>query len=141
MKVWTNGCFDIIHRGHIELFKFCKNLAGSDGEVIIGLDSDEKVKKDKGNDRPINSLDDRMTILRSIIFIDKVIPFDTAEELEQTIKWIKPHIMVIGSDWKGKEVIGEKWAEKLMFFNRIGDYSTTKILNINKGVDPYLQTR
>ena len=50
------------------------------------------------------------------------------EELESTIKWIKPHIMVIGSDWKDGKVIGKKWAEKLIFFDRIGDYSTTKIL-------------
>ena len=48
MKVWTNGCFDVLHRGHIELFRFCKLLAGSDGEVIVGIDSDKKVKKDKG---------------------------------------------------------------------------------------------
>ena len=46
MKVWTNGCFDVLHRGHLELFKFCKILAGSDGKVIVGIDSDKKVKKD-----------------------------------------------------------------------------------------------
>ena len=128
MKVWTNGCFDIIHRGHIELFKFCKNLAGGDGELIVGIDSDKKVKKDKGKNRPINSLSDRMAVLNSIIFIDKVIPFNTAEELDRMIKWITPHAMVIGADWRGKEVIGKKHADKLIFFDRVGDYSSTKIL-------------
>tara|TARA_R100000008_G_scaffold57983_1_gene35919 strand:- start:26 stop:430 length:405 start_codon:yes stop_codon:yes gene_type:complete len=133
MKVWTNGCFDIIHKGHLELFKFCKILAGSDGEVIVGIDSDKKVKKDKGKNRPINSLNDRMAMLNAIIFVDKVIPFDDATELERTVKWITPHAMVIGSDWKGKEVIGQKHADKLIFFDRVGDYSTTKILEKYNG--------
>ena len=82
MRVWTNGCFDVLHRGHIELFKYAKSLGE---ELIVGIDTDEKVKKDKGKDRPINCLNDRI--------------------------------------------------------DRIGDYSTTKILNTNEGVDPYLQTR
>ena len=128
MKVWTNGCFDVLHRGHLELFKFCKQIAGRDGEFIVGIDTDEKVKKDKGKDRPINCLNDRITMLNSIVYINKVIPFDSTDELESTIKWIKPHIMVIGSDWKDGKVIGKKWAEKLIFFDRIGDYSTTKII-------------
>ena len=128
MKVWTNGCFDVLHRGHLELFKFCKQIAGRDGEFIVGIDTDEKVKKDKGKDRPINCLNDRIAMLNSIVYINKVIPFDSTDELESTIKWIKPHIMVIGSDWKKGKVIGKKWAEKLIFFDRIGDYSTTKIL-------------
>ena len=139
MKVWTNGCFDILHRGHIELFKYAKSLGD---ELIVGIDTDEKVKKDKGKDRPINCLNDRIAMLNSIVYINKVIPFDSTDELESTIKWIKPHIMVIGSDWKDGKVIGKKWAEKLIFFDRIGDYSTTKILNKNnEGPDPYLQTR
>ena len=125
MKVWTNGCFDILHRGHIELFRYAKSLGD---ELVVGIDSDEKVKKDKGKNRPINSLTDRMAMLNSIIYIDKVIPFDDAAELERLVKWITPHAMVIGSDWKGKEVIGEKHADKLIFFDRVGDYSTTKIL-------------
>ena len=128
MKVWTNGCFDIIHRGHIELFRFCKVLAGEDGEVIVGIDSDNKVRKDKGKTRPINSLEDRMAVLYSSIFIDKVIPFDTSNELDKTIKWIRPHVIVIGSDWKDKDVIGQSHTDKVIFFDRIGDYSTTKIL-------------
>ena len=128
MKVWTNGCFDIIHRGHIELFRFCKILAGGEGEVIVGIDSDKKVRKDKGKSRPINSLEDRMAVLYSSIFIDKVIPFDSSSELEKTIKWIQPHTIVVGSDWKDKKVIGSSIVPKVIFFDRVGDYSTTKIL-------------
>ena len=125
MKVWTNGCFDILHRGHIELFKYAKSLGD---ELVVGIDTDEKVKLDKGKDRPINSLHDRMYMLQSIKYIDKVVSFDSTKDLENTIKWYKPDIMVIGSDWKGKKVIGEMFADKLLFFDRVGDYSTTNIL-------------
>ena len=128
MKVWTNGCFDVLHRGHLELFKFCKQIAGRDGEFIVGIDTDEKVKLDKGSDRPINSLQDRMFMLQSIKYIDKVIPFDSTTELERTLKWLHPSIMVIGADWRGKEVIGKKHADKLIFLERIGNYSTTDIV-------------
>ena len=78
MKVWTNGCFDILHRGHIELFKYAKSLGD---ELVVGIDSDEKVKKDKGKNRPIINLQDRIFMLQSIKYIDKVIPFDTTKEL------------------------------------------------------------
>ncbi len=125
MKVWTNGCFDILHRGHIELFKYAKSLGD---ELVVGVDSDEKVKNDKSDGRPINNLHDRMFMLQSIEYIDKVIPFDSTDDLNNTIKWYRPNIMVIGSDWKGKEVVGEIFTDKLIFFDRIGDYSTTKIL-------------
>ena len=125
MKVWTNGCFDVLHRGHIELFRYAKSLGD---ELIVGIDTDEKVKLDKGKDRPINNLQDRMYMLQSIKYIDKVISFDSTKDLENTIKWYRPNIMVIGSDWKGKEVIGEMFTDKLVFFDRIVGYSTTNIL-------------
>ena len=125
IKVWTNGCFDILHRGHIELFRYAKSLGD---ELVVGIDTDEKVKLDKGEDRPINNLQDRMLMLQSIEFIDKVIPFDSTDELRKTIRWYKPDIMVIGSDWRGKDVIGQEFTGKLVFFDRIKGYSTTKIL-------------
>ena len=125
MKVWTNGCFDILHRGHIELFRYAKSLGD---ELVVGVDSDEKVKKDKGKNRPIISLQDRIFMLQSIKYIDKVIPFDSTKDLEKTIKWYRPNIMVIGSDWKGKDVIGSFFTDKLVFFDRIEGYSTTNFL-------------
>ena len=125
MKVWTNGCFDILHRGHIELFRYAKSLGD---ELVVGIDTDKKVKLDKGKDRPINNLQDRMYMLQSIKYIDKVIPFDSTKDLEKTIKWYRPNIMVIGSDWKGKDVIGSFFTDKLVFFDRIEGYSTTNFL-------------
>ena len=125
MKVWTNGCFDVLHRGHIELFRYAKSLGD---ELVVGIDTDEKVKLDKGKNRPINNLQDRMYMLQSIKYIDKVIPFDSTEDLRKTIRWYQPDLMVIGSDWKGKDVIGREFSDKLVFFDRVGNYSTTKIL-------------
>ena len=121
MKVWTNGCFDVLHRGHLELFKFCKQMAGRDGEFIVGIDTDKKVTKDKGKDRPINNLQDRMEMLHSLVYVDKVIPFNTATELDRVLKWLHPSVMVIGSDWRDKDVIGRKWTDRLIFFDRVGD--------------------
>ena len=105
--------------------RYAKSLGN---ELVVGLDTDEKVKLDKSEDRPINNLQDRMFMLQSIKYIDKVIPFDSTDDLSDTIKWYQPDIMVIGSDWKGKSVIGELFTRKLIFFDRVGDYSTTNIL-------------
>ena len=134
--VWTNGCFDILHRGHIELFKYAKSLGDL---LIIGIDSDRKVKNDKGEYRPINKEEDRKFMLESIKYIDKVFVFNSRQQLEDLIKFTKPNIMVIGSDWKGKEVVGQEHAQQLIFFDRIGNYSTTNIIKENKNEKPRIE--
>jgi D-beta-D-heptose 7-phosphate kinase/D-beta-D-heptose 1-phosphate adenosyltransferase len=123
--VWTNGCFDVLHIGHIELFKFAKQQGT---KLYVGIDSDKKIKQDKGQNRPFNTLSDRINLLLAIKYIDKVIPFDSTEELETSIKNVSPDVMVIGGDWKGKTVVGEQHTKELKFFDRIPGYSTTKIL-------------
>jgi len=124
--VWTNGCFDILHRGHIELFKYAKSLGDY---LIVGIDSDEKIKKDKGLNRPINSAEDRRLLLESIRYIDKVMIFDTPQELENLIKENIPDIMVVGSDWSRRKVVGSEYSKDVLFFDRIDGYSTTNIIN------------
>jgi|TARA_E500000178_G_C16985123_1_gene737798 rfaE bifunctional protein nucleotidyltransferase chain/domain len=124
-KVWVNGCFDVLHRGHFELFKFAKSLGS---ELIVGVDTDSKVKNDKGHNRPYNNLQDRMFALESIKYIDKIIPFDSNDELEDFISYFSPEILVVGSDWKHKSVVGAEYANRVIFFERITQYSTTKIL-------------
>jgi|TARA_Y100000310_G_scaffold130885_2_gene130026 D-beta-D-heptose 7-phosphate kinase/D-beta-D-heptose 1-phosphate adenosyltransferase len=123
--VWVNGCFDILHRGHFEMLKYARSLGD---HLIVGIDSDEKVKKDKGSERPYNCVEDRKFALECIQYVDNVMVFDSKEELESLIKTIGPAYMVVGSDWKDKEVVGESHAQNLRFFKRIGNYSTTRIL-------------
>ena len=127
--VWTNGCFDILHRGHLEMLKYAKSLGDY---IIVGIDSDDKVAKDKGATRPFNNVEDRKFALKSLKYVDEVVVFDSAEKLEIIIRSISPHVMVIGSDWKGKTVIGESFCGELRFFDRIGDYSTTNILEFKR---------
>ena len=121
--IFTNGCFDILHRGHVELFKYCKSLGG---EVIIGLNSDKSIERIKGKDRPIVKEIDRKIILEAIKFIDSVVIFneDTPYNL---IKKIKPDVIVKGGDYNKEEVIGNDLSE-VRIFNYVDGYSTTKII-------------
>ena len=124
-KVFVNGTFDLLHRGHLDLLNYAKSL----GEyVIVGIDSDERVKQMKGSSRPINCLMDRAHMLANLKSVDEVRFFGSDKELEGLVKEVKPDIMVVGSDWKGKSVIGSYWAAKLIFFDRIGEYATTKTI-------------
>ena len=124
-KVFVNGTFDLLHRGHLDLLNYAKSL----GEyVVVGIDSDERVKQMKGSSRPINCLMDRAHMLANLKSVDEVRFFGNDKELEDLVKEVKPDIMVVGSDWKGKSVIGSYWAAKLIFFDRIGEYATTKTI-------------
>ena len=125
MKIWVNGCFDILHRGHFELFNFAKSLGNI---LIVGIDSDEKIANDKGPNRPYNNLEDRIYALESLKAIDKVMVFDNKDHLEWLVQITKPDILVVGSDWKGKEIVGGQHAKEIVYFDRIGNYSTTNIL-------------
>lgn len=119
--IFTNGCFDILHRGHLELLKYCKSIGG---KVVVGLNSDNSVKNLKGFKRPINSQKDRKFLLESLIYVDDVIIFDqnTPHEL---IKSIKPDIIVKGGDYKVEDVIGNNISE-VRIFKYVKGYSTTK---------------
>ena len=122
--VFINGCFDILHRGHIELFKYGRELGD---KVIVAIDSDEKVRKDKGHGRPINNLKDRQFFLSRLKDVDEILDFSSREELENLVKQISPDIMIVGSDWRGKIIVGAQYAKEVKFFERINGYSTTKM--------------
>ena len=124
MKIsFVNGCFDVLHPGHIQLLEYARSLGDY---LIVAIDSDRKVAEMKGPDRPIFSQHDRSAMLSAIRYVDIVHVFDTKEDLEQLLESIKPDTMVVGSDWKGKEVVGSQYAKQVRFFDRIGKYSTTK---------------
>ena len=123
--IFVNGCFDVLHPGHIQLFKYAKSLGDY---LIVAIDSDKRVSEMKGPERPIFSQSDRSQTLEAIRYIDVVYIFDSKEDLENLLKDIAPDIMIVGSDWKGKEVVGKHYAKTVRFFDRVGEYSTTKTL-------------
>lgn len=124
--VMVNGTFDVLHIGHVRLLEYAKSLGRI---LVVAIDSDSRVRKLKGQDRPINNHNDRAEMLLSLRYVDQVRVFGSDEELEYLIKAINPKILVIGSDWKGKRIVGEEYAKEIGFFDRIGDYSTTKIVS------------
>jgi len=125
-KVFVNGCFDGgLHRGHIELLNYAK----SQGDILyVAIDSDARVKQLKGPTRPIHNQEDRKFLLENLKAVDRVLLFNTDEELTDLVKIIEPDIMIVGSDYKNKRVIGSEHAKELKFFDRIDEYSTTKII-------------
>ena len=127
--VWCNGTFDILHPGHIELFKVGKSLGD---KLIVATDTDEKIRQDKGASKPINNLCDRISMLQSIKYIDEVLYFNTREELEGLIKLYMPDILLLGDDWKGGDVVGKEYAREVRFLPRL-DYSTSDIIKKIRG--------
>ncbi len=124
--IWTNGCFDIMHPGHMELFKASKSLGD---RLIVGVDTDDKVALDKGGDRPINDVCHRVAMLQAIKYIDIILTFGSRQELEQMIEFYNPDVLVVGGDWRDGDVVGRKYAKEVRFFNRVGGYSTSKIIS------------
>lgn len=127
--VWTNGTFDVLHMGHIELFRKARKLAGPDGRVIVGTDSDERVRELKGPTRPINNIFDRIGFLRAIKYIDGVVIFSSADELEAHIQRFSPDILLVGDDYVDKPVVGSQYAKAVVFIPRYGGLSSSKIIN------------
>ena len=123
--VWTNGTFDILHPGHIELFKVARSLGD---KVIVATDTDEKIKKDKGFDRPVNDLCYRVAMLEAIKYIDVVLTFGDRPELEGLIQLYNPDILILGDDWRYGDVVGREYAKEVRFLPRYGGYSSTKII-------------
>jgi len=124
-RVFVNGCFDILHRGHLELFAYARSLGD---HLTVGIDTDARVRELKGPDRPVNTTADRAYILSRLQDIDEVREFNSKEALENLIKELTPDIMVVGSDWYGKEIVGASFAKEIKYFKRIDGYSTTRII-------------
>tara|TARA_Y100000593_G_C4242702_1_gene303005 strand:- start:500 stop:910 length:411 start_codon:yes stop_codon:yes gene_type:complete len=122
---FVNGCFDVLHIGHIRLLSFANSKCD---KLYVAIDSDSKVKGLKGSDRPFNNQDDRREFLLSIKGIQDVFIYDTVEELEHMVMQLSPDIMVVGKEYESKGVVGGEHAKRIIFFSRIGSYSTSKIL-------------
>ena len=123
--VWCNGTFDILHPGHIQLFKAARALGD---RVIVATDTDEKIKNDKGDSRPINDLCHRVAMLEAIKYIDVVHTFGSRQELEGLIQLYNPDILLLGDDWRHGDVVGRKYAKEVRFLPRVGGYASSNIV-------------
>lgn len=126
--VFTNGCFDILHVGHIDYLARAKKL----GDVlVVGLNSDSSVKKIKGDKRPINNERDRIRVLSSLSFIDYITIFSESTP-ERLIKELKPDILAKGGDWKIKNIVGGDFVKsrggKVKRIPFVKGYSTTALI-------------
>jgi len=121
---WSNGCYDILHVGHIRLLEYAKSIGD---KLIVGIDSDKRIKSSKGESRPINNEQDRKFVLESIRFVDEVVVFDTSDQLAEYIKNLNIATIVVGDDYKDKYVIGSEYAN-VIFFPKLPNISTSSIL-------------
>ena len=123
--VFVNGCFDILHKGHIELLDYAKSLGT---HLVVGIDSDSRVREMKGLNRPINTQEDRQFLLEALECVDRVCVFSSDEELENLVKNVDADTMIVGEEYKDKKVIGHRPEISLLFFPKVNGYSTTKTL-------------
>lgn len=126
--VFTNGCFDILHRGHVEYLKTSRQLGD---RLIIGINSDASVRRLKGRERPINTVADRVAVLKALRCVDQVEVFEEDTPL-RLIEQIKPDIITKGGDYKEEEVVGYGMA-KVIIIPFLNGYSTTGILQDGQG--------
>ena len=123
-KVFVNGTFDILHPGHLLLLQHAAGL----GIVSVAIDSDRRVRLLKGSGRPFFNQHDRKYMLESLKYVNDVTIFDNDQELEHIIVVSEPDIMVKGSDYRGRSIIGEEYVPRIEFFERINEYSSTKAI-------------
>jgi len=125
-RVMVNGTFDVLHRGHLDLLRYARQQGD---QLLVAIDTDRRVKELKGNSRPINNEADRKLMLHSLRDVDIVMLFDSTKELIQIMEDFKPDVYVKGSDWKhDKGSTAEQYCKKVIYYDRVGDYSTTKII-------------
>jgi len=127
--VIVNGCFDVLHAGHIRLLNYAEGWARKRGsKFFVCIDSDEKVKRDKGSLRPYFNQYERSLLVHSLYAceIDEVMPFDTDEELERIIKDLNPQYLIKGESWEGN-VVGSQYVGEVVFLPIDLDISTSEI--------------
>ena len=125
-NIWINGCFDVLHMGHIKLFRRARQMGM---KVIVGVDTDERIRQAKGEGRPVNDLHNRIDFLRSIKYVDMIHSFGTDEELSNIIKDYLPRYMLIGDDYKDKEIVGSEWVKEIIYVPRYQGLSSSNIIN------------
>ena len=122
--IFVNGTFDILHPGHVQLLNYARSLGDS---LIVAIDSDQRVRELKGDNRPINPEDDRKLMLESLRSVDNVWIFNSDQELEDICRLYNP-VMVKGSDYRGRAIVGQQYCKEIVFYDRIEPYSTTQAI-------------
>lgn len=122
-KVVVNGSFDLLHLGHLRLLQYARSFPNS--FVLVLIDSDQRIKKLKGSDRPVNTEYERASFLAALRSVDRVEIFNSDDELRTYIKDFQPDIMVKGSDYQNQPIIGSEHCKQILFYDRLEKYSTT----------------
>ena len=140
MNIWVNGCFDILHTGHLDLLKYAKEYYDPDtkpnkngriyaiNKLVVGIDSDERVKMLKGNDRPINDQFFRAKMLQAIKWVDSVVIFNSDDEMRGFITKFETDYLIIGDQYKDKVVIGAECAKQGVIYYPTDQRSSTNII-------------
>ena len=128
--VFTNGCFDILHRGHCEYLQQARSYGDA---LMVAVNTDASVQRQqKGDGRPFNGLDDRMAVLAALQAVDYVVPFDD-DTPKNVIEAITPHVLAKGEDWRDKGVVGREWVEahggQVVLVPLVAGRSTTNVVN------------
>lgn len=137
MNIWVNGCFDILHIGHLDLFWYAKlyqtkglsyHAAMEANNLHVGIDTDDRVKMLKGEGRPINNVHDRVKMLANLKMIDSVVFFHDDEEMRYFIKKFKTDYLVVGDHYKDKVVIGAECAKFGVIYYPTDERSSSNII-------------
>ena len=124
-KVFVNGAFDVLHSGHLDLLDFAGMLGG---HLLVAIDTDARIEYNKGIGRPFNPLSIRKHIMSMLKPVNSVRVFDTDQDLVDIIRQYEPDVMVKGSDWRGKTILGEEYCKEIVFYERTNGQSTTKAI-------------
>jgi D-beta-D-heptose 7-phosphate kinase/D-beta-D-heptose 1-phosphate adenosyltransferase len=123
-KIIVNGSFDILHVGHLRLLEYAR--CHRDSYVYVLIDSDRRIAQLKGKHRPVNNEFERSSFLFALKAVDRVDIFDSDAELDTLIKNFEPDLMIKGSDYRGRHIIGAEHCKEVIFYDRLDLYSTTK---------------
>ena len=127
MNIFVNGTFDILHRGHLEMLEYAEGLGDY---LLVAIDTDRRVRELKGTTRPINNQEDRRYMMSRIKGVKDVRLFDSDEELQHIIELFQPDIMVKGSDYRNRPIIGEEHCGEIKFYETTKHSTTNTIQHI-----------